>query len=202
MMEVKETTVKQALGFAVVALVASGLAIPVAARVKYEVQRDKTFDFKTVRTWAWHPEGAGEVKVLQKSGDDPEKIRARLEPTILQSVEEYLAGRGYQKVSAGEPDLHVAYYLLIGAGLESQYMGQFVGSSPEWGLPPFAGATTSLKIYEQGSLVLDVKHRAQNHVVWRGIARAELDRLRSEPDRLARVREAVHGLTNRLPRNK
>jgi hypothetical protein len=185
-----------------VALVALGLAIPVAARVKYDVQRDKAFDFKTVRTWAWHPEGAGEVKVLEKTGDDPEAIRKRLEPTILQSVETYLAARGYQRVSEGEPDLHVAYYLLIGAGLESQFMGQFVGGAPEWGLPPFAGATTSLKIYEQGSLVLDVKHRAQNHVVWRGIARAEIDRLRSEPERLERVREAVHGLANRLPRTK
>ena len=35
-----------------------------------------------------------------------------------------------------------------------QTLGQFLGTVA-WGLPPFEAVATSLKIYEQGSLVLE-----------------------------------------------
>ena len=45
----------------VVLVVAALLAAPIAlsAGVKVRSQHDKTFDFRGLTTWAWHPDGAG-----------------------------------------------------------------------------------------------------------------------------------------------
>jgi hypothetical protein len=169
------------------------------AKVKIKVQRDKQFNFKVLRTYSWHPSGGGEVKVLEATGDDPAKLQAALDPLIRQAVEQGLAARGLTPAPPESADVHVSYYLLVGAGITSQHMGQFVGAVPEWGLPPFEGATTSLKIYEQGSLVLDVASRQQKSVVWRGTAAAEVDRQRDEASRNERVRKALLDMLRKFP---
>jgi hypothetical protein len=183
-------------------IVALVVVATVAAKVKIQTHRDKAFDFKTVRTYAWHPSGAGEVKILQATDEDPGKLQAQLDPVIRQAVEGGLAERGLTPAAGDDADLYVNYYLLIGASTSTQYLGQFVGSAPEWGLPPIMGSTTSLKIYEQGSLILDVVGRAQKSVIWRGIAQAEIDRLRKEAERLERVRGAVRDMLQKFPKVK
>lgn len=177
-------------------------AVGVGAKVKVRTEHDKTFDFRGVRTYAWHPDGAGDVKVLEASGDDPERLRAKLEPVIKAAVEEQLARRGLVPAAGGQPDLHVNYYLLIGAGTSSQYMGQFLTSSPEWGLPVMSGPTTSFKAYEQGSLVLDLSAPSLKSTVWRGVAQAEVDRQRSDADRAQRIRDGVKDMLGKFPPKK
>jgi hypothetical protein len=181
------------------AVIALALILPASAKVKIRTQREKAFDFKTVRTYAWHPSGAGDVKVLQATADKPETIQAMLEPTIREAVEQGLAARGLQPLASDRADVYVNYYLLIGPNTSSQYMGQFIGNAPEWGLPPFAAATTSLKVYEQGSLVLDVASRLEKSVIWRGVAQAEIDRQRTVSQRDERVREAVRSMLQKFP---
>jgi hypothetical protein len=183
--------------------VAVGAGSAVAAKVKVNVQKEKTFDFGTVRTYAWHPDGAGDVKMLQANQEEGPRIKAQLDPVIRQAVEQGLAARGLRPApSAADADVYVNYYLLIGAGMSSQYLGQFIGNAPEWGLPPIAGGTTSLEIYEQGSLVLDLASRVQKSVIWRGTAQAEIDRQRDEAARRERVRDAVRRMIEKYPKVK
>lgn len=187
------------LAVSVVITLVAIAAVGVAAKVKIRTQHDKTFDFRGVRTYAWHPEGAGEVKVLEANADDPASLRAKLEPVIKAAVEEQLAQRGLVPAAGGQPDLHVYYYLLIGAGTSSQYMGQFLTSTPEWGLPVMSGPTTSFKAYEQGSLVLDLSAPSLKSTVWRGVAQAEIDRQRSDADRAKRIRDGVKEMLGKFP---
>lgn len=187
------------LAVSVVITLVAIAAVGVAAKVKIRTQHDKTFDFRGVRTYAWHPEGAGEVKVLEANADDPASLRAKLEPVIKAAVEEQLAQRGLVPAAGGQPDLHVYYYLLIGAGTSSQYMGQFLSSSPDWGLPVISGPTTSFKAYEQGSLVLDLSAPSLKSTVWRGVAQAEIDRQRSDADRAKRIRDGVKEMLGKFP---
>ena len=146
-----------------------------AAKIDVKTQRDKDFKFAGVKTYAWHPDGAGEFKLLQATGEDPQALRARFEPVIRKAVEAALAAGGLSPATSGTPDLHVYYYVLIGPGGSSQYMGQFVGGVSEWGLPAFSGATTSFNAFEQGSLILDLSSPALKSMVWRGIAQSEID---------------------------
>lgn len=172
------------------------------AKVKIRVQHDETFDFRTLRTWAWYPSGAGDVKMLISADDDPAQLKAQVEPTITDAVARELAKRGLVPAAPGaQADMHVLYYLLISVGDSSQLMGQFI-ANPEWGLPPLRGATASLEVYEQGSLVLDLIAVSQKSTVWRGVAQAEIDWEKTDAQRQQRIRDAIRDMLAKYPPKK
>ena len=188
------------------ALIALALAIAAVstvetAKVKVKTQYDKTFSFKGLHTFAWHPDGAGDVKLLQQSGDDPARLRADLEPVIVQSAEQELAKRGFTKVS-GQPDLNIYYYVLIGPSTSAQVAGQFLAPVPMWGLPPFPASTTSLEVYETGTLIVDLSSPSLKSMVWRGSASAETDRRNSDAARADRIRGAIQEMFKKFPPKK
>jgi Domain of unknown function (DUF4136) len=182
--------------------VLSWLSVDVGtAKVRVRAHRDETFDFRGLRTWAWHPTGAGDVRMALTADDNPAAVKDRYGPTILQAVEQELARR--QLTLAGNtepPDLYVNYYLLISTNMSAQTLGQFAPSVPEWGLPLFSGATQSLRVIEQGSLVLDVTSSASKTLVWRGVAQAEIHRERADAERLSRIRDAIKQVIGKFPK--
>jgi hypothetical protein len=182
----------------VVAVLALAVAV-VQAGVKVRAEFDKEYDFSKARTFGWHPDGAGEVKLLMREGGDPEQIRTRWEPTIKDAVEQEMTKRGLAPATTGTPDLIMHYYFLSGPNSESQFRGQFVGAVPPWGLPDFEMTTTSFKIFEQGTLVLDLIDGPKRQIVWRGIAEAEVNRQRTPAERDKRIREAVGELLKKYP---
>ena len=135
----------------VVLVVAAMLAAPIAlsAGVKVRSEYDKSFDFRGLTTWAWHPESAGDVRMAVTADDDPAAMKERFEPVILDAVQKEMAGRGLNLAAAGgTPQLYVNYYVLISTNQSRQTMGQFLPTVPEWGIPPFSyGATQSLKVF-------------------------------------------------------
>jgi hypothetical protein len=168
------------------------------AGVKITVKQDKTFNFEGLRTYAWRLDGAEPVKMLQNTVDDPVQIRKDIEPLILKAVDEALAKKGFTRV-ASDPQLFLDYYLLVGPGVNSQYQGQFIGAVPAWGLPDFAMSTTSLTIYEQGSLILDVVSPKEKAVVWRGAADAKIDRNRTDAQRASLITDAANKMLAKFP---
>ena len=178
------------------------LAFPSAARVKVETGHDPAADFSKLRVWAWPADGPGQVKMALTKDDDPEPTRKRFEPTVMAAVEEMLGKKGFRKAGAGEaPDFLVAYFALISVSTSGQTLGQFLPGTVAWGLPPFEAVATSLKIYEQGSLVLDVM-TPDSKPMWRGVARADVHRDRPDAERSKRIREAIGDLVNKFPPKK
>ena len=184
--------------FAAVGILALTTAV-VHAGIKVKVEFDKEYDFSKVRTYGWHPDGAGEVKLLMREGGDPEQIRVRWEPTIKDAVEKEMAKRGLVPATSGVPDLYLNYYFLSGPNSESQYRGQFIGAIPPWGVPDFEMTTSSLKIFEQGTLILDLIDGPKRQIVWRGIGEAKVDRQRTPVEREKRIREAMAELLKKFP---
>ena len=184
-----------------VLVIATCAAVVVAAKVKVQTQYDKKFNFSGLHTYGWHPTGKGDVKLLQASGEDPAALRAQLEPMIVRAVEQALGKRGFTAASAS-PDLDVYYYVLIGPGISAQTMGQFIAPVPEWGIPPFTPATSSIDMYEQGSLIVDLSAPSLGAMVWRGSAQAEIDRSRSASKREERIRDAVDDMFKKFPPKK
>ena len=182
----------------VVAVVAAAVGV-VQAGMKVKVEFDKEYDFSKAKTFGWHPDGAGEVKILERTGDDPEAIRTKWEPTIKDAVEQELAKSGIVPVTSGTPDLMLHYYFLAGPNSESQYRGQFIGAIPPWGVPDFEMTTSSLKIFEEGTLILDIIDGPKRQIAWRGIARAEVNRQNSAAKRAERVREGIRELLKKFP---
>jgi hypothetical protein len=169
----------------------------VSAAVDVSVEFDKAFDFTAATTWAWHPDGPGEVRMARTKDDDPEAMRARVEPIIVDAVTSELSRRGLQH-AASPPDLLVTYYLLLTTTMSSQTVGQFIPATPAWGLAPFPAATQSLEIKNAGSLVLDVS--AAGRVIWRGVAHAKIKIDSDNKRREALIRDAVRDLLRRFPK--
>lgn len=180
---------------ATVATLAAGVAV---AGIKVQIDHDPDFDFSPLRTWAWHPKGPGNAVKIITQDDDSAAFKKQFEPRVLPIIEAAFVGRGFPVAGGGDPDFYVTYYALVTVGDSDQYMGQFV-NLPQWGLPPVAPQTQSLKVYPQGSLILDVTSRATNEVVWRGVAQAELKWEEEPAARDRRVRDAVGQLVKKFP---
>ena len=73
---------------------------------------------------------------------------------------------------------------------------------PEWGVPPFAPATSSLHSIQRGSLVLDAVSTSLARVIWRGGAQTDVDNIKSEAERDGIIRDAVRDLVKKLPLKK
>jgi hypothetical protein len=184
---------------AVAAAIATALSFEasIRARVDTKVDYDKTFDFKPMRTWGWNSKGKGQVLTARTAEDKPEDFRVRAEPIIVDAVTAELGRRGLQPAAAGaEPDLVVTYYLLLTVGADAQTMGQFLPGT-YFGPVPFAPATQSYEIMNQGALVIDLA--AKKGIVWRGIAQAKIKTDADEKKRESVLREAVRDLAKKYP---
>jgi hypothetical protein len=169
------------------------------AAMSSRVEFDKTFDFTPVRTWAWNAQAAGDVIMARTPDDDKAAMKKLAEPFILDEAATVLASRKLQQATAG-PDLTLTYYLLLSTGASAQTVGQFLPATTAWGLPPFAPATQSLQIMNQGSLVLDFSTNGK--VVWRGVAQAQVKLDADDKKREALLREGVKDLLKRFPPKK
>ncbi len=195
-----------ATAFLLTTVAASLALLPVvvsAQKIKVHVERDKKFEFKGLRTWNWHPEGAGDVKMLSMSTDDPKPIKKMLDPMVVASVEKALTARGLQKDTASPTDLLVNYYVLVTPATTSTQVGQFLPPVTDYGIPLIMGPvtpTTRLKAFEQGTLVIDVVSPARKSVIWRGIAETEVHRDYTPDQRRVRIDKAVQEIVKKLPK--
>ena len=181
-----------ALSIAVLALTVQAIS----ARVDVKIDFDKSFNFKAVKTWGWHADGPGEVKMARTQNDDPDAMNKLAAPPIIDTVTSEMTRLKLQQAPS-DPDLAVHYYLLLTTNMSTQTIGQFLPGTLEWGLPLFPQATQSLKILNQGSLVLDLS--AKGAVVWRGVAQAQIKPDADNKRREALLREGVRDLLKRYP---
>ncbi len=169
-----------------------------AKKITIKTQVDDRFSFEGLHAWTWSPDGTGQVKMATTANADPEALRQRVDPVIVPVVEQELAKLGFTKTT-DKPDLIVNYYVLVTVGQSSQYMGQFVGSIPQWGLPPFEGSTTALRAFPVGTLLIDMVSPSEKAVVWRGVAQAEIDLERPLEERRQRLEQAVREVLAKFP---
>jgi hypothetical protein len=179
-------------------LVVAAAALVGAEKAKISVNVNEKFSFAGPRTYAW-AEPSGELRFQQVVERDPEQLRRRIDPDIIGPISAELNARGYTAAPRDQADLVANYYLLVGPNISSQYMGQFVASVPEWGLPPFAGATQSYEVYEQGSLVVDLLSTERKTVVWRGVIQAKVRWERTDAQRREALTGHIRDLFKKFP---
>jgi len=170
-----------------------------AAKTDVTVDYDMRFMFAGLRTWRWHPDGAGDVKMAMSRDDNPAQVQATVDPIIVPAVERELTMNGLVR-GDGDTDFFLHYYALVTVGESRQVQGQFLPAVANWGVPPvLLGNSTSLEIYPVGTLVLDVTAVATKQVVWRGVARRKLDIERSGAARRTEIEKAVRELLKNFP---
>jgi hypothetical protein len=168
-----------------------------AAKTDITIDFDPKFSFAGLRTWAWHPDGAGDVK-LAVADADPKRWAARLDPLIIPAIERELAAQKFTRTAQGA-DLHVHYYVLATVEQSRQTAGQFLPATPQWGVPPFIASTSALSIYPVGTLIIDITSVAKQAIVWRGTAAREIDWDRTDEQRHKVLDQAIKDLLKKFP---
>jgi len=183
---------------ALVLLIAAGTVVLQAAKTQF--QKDKNFDFTKLQTWDWSPTGAGEVKIIVHQNSKSEPVKRQYEPSLMKAVEDQLALRGYARATVTKPDFHVMYFVLVTVGQTSQYMGQFLPSYAQWGIPMFSPQTSALEVYPQGALLIDAKLPDAPDMIWRGMVEAKVEMEISEAKRISRIQGFVKELISKFPK--
>ena len=183
---------------ALVLLIAAGTVVLQAAKTQF--QKDKNFDFTKLQTWDWSPTGAGEVKIIVHQNSKSEPVKRQYEPSLMKAVEDQLALRGYTRATVTKPDFQVMYFVLVTVGQTSQYMGQFLPSYAQWGIPMFSPQTSALEVYPQGALLIDAKLPDAPDMIWRGMVEAKVEMEISEAKRISRIQGFVKELISKFPK--
>jgi hypothetical protein len=170
-----------------------------AADTDITIEYDKMFSFSGLSTWAWHPDGAGDVRLALTADDDPKRVAARIEPVILPVTERELASRKITRVAADRAQLLLHYYALLTLKDFAQVHGQFLPALPDWGIPPFAPSTSAVGVYPVGTIVMDITVPNRDTIVWRGAARREVNFETSDQKRREVIERAIRDLFKDFP---
>jgi Domain of unknown function (DUF4136) len=179
------------------AVLVAGLRVD-AGKTDLRVEYDKKFAFAGLRTWTWHPDGPGDVKLAVSSYDDAKRVAARVDPVIVPAVEREMTARGFAR-TPDQADLFVHYYVLVTVNMSAQEQGQFLPSVPQWGVPPFVPSTTALSVFPVGTLIVDITSTSAREIVWRGAAERKVDMERPDTERRKVLEKAIRDLLQKFP---
>ena len=156
---------------------------------------DTSKDFSSFKTYDW------QTKNQPKTGD----IRVDnplLDARIRSAINDSLSKKGYQKITQGSPDFHVAYKYQVRRKIESENVGVGIGfGRGSRGRYGGIGIDSGRNIseYDEGLLVIDLNDASKGDLLWRGSGTARVDQ-HSQPEEITkRVSEAVEKILSQFP---
>lgn len=173
-----------------------------AADVKVKTDYDTSADFSALRSYVWLPTPPYRTQTSPTVKDNfvaPEVIDA----PIRAAIDRQLAAKGLMLTTSDHPDCFLVYYAAFGVDIDASVLGENYAYITGWG-SPFLGATptTSLRVIEQGTLVLDMLNRDRKVAIWRGTATGAIDRDRTDAQRKQTLDEAVEKMFKDFPPEK
>ncbi len=169
-----------------------------ASSLQIQSEHDPRFDFSSVRTYDWlaidQPEFDSNTAPEFR---DPRFEAEALDPPIRAAVDRELAARGYQRVTESAGFL-VAYHAALNTAADATRLGDYVTWETQ-NLPGLSTASDYMRIYEQGSVILDFVSPDATQLLWRGSVQAEIDRSNTQAQRVARINDVIGELLQRFP---
>lgn len=142
---------------------------------------DPKADFSAYKTW----------KFTGGTMNDERVSKELLEDRLEKALPPAFAARG---LTAAEPaDLQVSYFAAVKEKID---IASYPSTYRHW-----QGETYVTK-YDEGTLILDLVDARDQRLVWRGIARDEVNLLAAPEEREAQLREAVTKLLEQYPPTK
>jgi Domain of unknown function (DUF4136) len=183
----------------IVAAAAGGQAA--AQKLDIKTQKDKTADFSAVRTYAWLPPAPIVRNVAPDAYSNPTLSQEALGPAIIAAVDRELTARGLVQAPADVADVHVTYFAALTVGFSETYLGEYYGYITGWAAPiPSAIApTTSVTVYEKGTVLVDVVNRAAKRAMWRGTVVTRIHQEHTLEKRVERINEGAKRLFREFP---
>lgn len=172
-----------------------------AQKVDIKTNQDKSADFSVVRTYAWLPPAPVVRNFAPDAVTNPTLSQEALGPPIVAAVDRQLAARGLVQAPADVADVHVVYFAALSFGFNQSYLGEYYGYITGWGSPiPSAFApTTSVTVYEKGTVLVDVVNRATKRAMWRGTAVTRIQHEHTLEKRVERINDGVEKMFREFP---
>jgi hypothetical protein len=170
-------------------------------KLDIKTNRDPSADFSAVRTYAWLPPPPVVRNVAPDAVSNPTLSPEALGPAIIAAVDRELKARGLVEAPADVADVHVAYFAALTVGVDQTYLGEHYGYITGWGspIPPGLAPSTSMNIYEKGTVIIDVVNRAANRAMWRGAVRTRINQEHTLEKRVKRINEGAERLFREFP---
>lgn len=133
---------------------------------KVYIDYDQSYDGGSIETFAW----------METSETSVAKADPLLHSRIVNGIEYYLTLGGVRETGS-DPDVYVTYHTSTRKEISIDTSVHGYGYPSSWGYygRPYAyggygSATTTVRTYEKGTLIVDVWDAASNKLVWRGTA--------------------------------
>jgi hypothetical protein len=125
--------------------------------VRVNQDYDKTVDFSTYKTYAYHKNGIDKVEI-----SDLDKKR------ILRSIDETMLTKGFTK--SENPDLLINFFTTEREQVNVNQFNMGWGFGWGWGWNPWmwGGNNTSVSRYVEGTLTIDIIDAKKRELVWQG----------------------------------
>lgn len=141
-------------------------------------------DFTQMKTYAWGPEAQ------LATGDPRLDNNPFFQARIQDGVERHLAGRGFEKASAGAADIVLHYHASIRQRLDVSGADERYGYCED----------CSVEVFDAGTLTVDIVDARTNRLIWRGWAERSLEGLVDNQDLFEeQIDKAVERIMAQLP---
>lgn len=140
-----------------------------SAQTSYDF--DRSTDFSAIKTYAWQP------------GTDL-KFDEIAERRLTEAVDRQLAAKGLTKVAPDQsPDVYVHYHALFNKAAIVSWVGSTVGGGWTWAdFDRFSSGSARVEDSWVGTIAIDLVDAKAHYLVWRGVARKEIN-LQASPEK-------------------
>jgi hypothetical protein len=172
-----------------------------AQKLEVKTHQDPKADFTSLRTYAWLPPAPGVKAVAPDAVSNPTLTQEALGPHIVAAVNRELTARGLTESDRETADVHMVYFAALTVGFDQSYLGEHYGYITGWPspIPPGLAPSTSFTVYEKGTVLVDMVHRASKRGIWRGSVVTRIDQERTLEQRIKRINEAARRMFERFP---
>lgn len=182
-------------------LLIATLALAAGCATTKQMEHDPQADFDAYTSFAWKE--PPERQNIRDPVLDSELLDRRVEAL----VSEYLEDKGYRRMDSDEADLLVSYHIALQTRSVPGHTHVTYGHRRPWGHPgyypfydpywgPYWGPVYSVhhsppRTYREAWLVIDIRDREEDRLVWRGWRKTEARQDRFSDPRLERMLERI-----------
>jgi hypothetical protein len=170
-----------------------------AQKIEIKSEKDPKADFKAIQTYRWLDPPPAITTTAPDAATNPNLTQEVLGPHIVSAVDRELTARGLKRVDGPEADVQVVYYAALNVGMDSKQLGSYYGYTTGWALPLGPAPTTSMRIYERGTIIVDVVSPAIKSAIWRGVAATDVAQGMTLEKRIERINQAMTRVFERFP---
>jgi hypothetical protein len=171
-----------------VALVVLGLG---CSGITVNSDYDPATDFTPLRSFAW-------IESQGPAGAPPGPSQPLFDQRVRNAVDDSLSQRGMKKVDRAAADFLVQYYISVDKKLQVDTNSYGYGYGG-YGYGGRGYSNTTVREYDEGTLLLDFVDPIKKELVWRGSGTTRIRSTTTPEEREKRVRDVVTKILEQYP---